>query len=325
MVRQVGVRPGPTKWLRITITGASNVIQGNPGAGLRDVLIPGVRVTPYLEPAEDSAGSAATSVAFSFHQAPPAPAGEADRAAAEPFARLFTLPTALHMRLTAQAVVQPGTGLDALLGKLAPPGRSALEVSAPTWGSLPVFGPDNLFTPRSTTPWISGSSDPLISLSWHGYRRISEIVVQPAYGFAAAPTTIKVASFFGTREATIGLGGVATLTPPLTTDQLNVSFPGWSSDKQPAVTSGRPLLGLAKMTIPALSGLHVAGPNPDTRFSLACGQGPVIALDGRDYKTAVTGTLGELAGTLPVSVRPRSRTRAGPRSRRSAGNRASSG
>jgi NRPS condensation-like uncharacterized protein len=301
--QQLSVPAGPTKWLRITITGASNVIQGNPGAGIRDVLIPGVRVTPYLKPAQDSAGRAAPSVAFSFHQAPPAPAGEADQAATEPFARLFTLPSARRLRLTAQAVVQPGAGLDALLGRLAPPRRSALQVSAPTWGSLPEFGPDNLFTPRSTTPWISGSSDPVISLSWHGYRRIWQIVVQPAYG-AAAPTTIKVTSFFGTREATIGLGGVATLFPPLTTDQLSVSFPGWSSDQQPAATSGQPVLGLAKMTIPALSGLHVAGPNPDTRFSLACGQGPVIALDGRNYQTAVTGTLGELADTQPVSVRP---------------------
>jgi arabinofuranan 3-O-arabinosyltransferase len=302
--QQLRVRAGPTKWLRITITEASNVIRGNPGAGIRDVLIPGVRVTPYLKPAQDSAGRAATSVAFSFHQAPPAPAGEADQGATEPFARLFTLPAARRLRLTAQAVAQPGTGLDALLGRLAPPGRSALEVGAPTWGSLPEFGPDNLFTPRSTTPWISGSSDPVISMSWHGYRRISEIVVQPAYGLAATPTTIKVSSFFGTREATVGLDGVATLYPPLTTDQLNVSFPGWSSDQQPAATSGQPVLGLAKLTIPALSGLRVTGPNPGTRFSLACGQGPVIALDGRNYQTAVTGTLGELAGTLPVSVRP---------------------
>ncbi len=43
--QQLRVRPGRTRWLRITITGASNVIAGNPGAGIRQVLIPGVRVT----------------------------------------------------------------------------------------------------------------------------------------------------------------------------------------------------------------------------------------------------------------------------------------
>ena len=43
--QQISVRPGRTKWLRITIARASNVIAGNPGAGISNVLIPGVRVT----------------------------------------------------------------------------------------------------------------------------------------------------------------------------------------------------------------------------------------------------------------------------------------
>ena len=54
--QQLRVRPGPTKWLRITITGASNVIPGDPGAGIREVLIPGVRVTRYLKTAAGQRG-----------------------------------------------------------------------------------------------------------------------------------------------------------------------------------------------------------------------------------------------------------------------------
>ncbi len=302
--QQLGVRPGPTRWLRITITGASNVIPGNPGAGIRDVLIPGVRVTRYLEPAEDSAaGESASAVAFSFHQSAPAPAGVADRAATVPLARIFTLPVPLRLGVTASAVAQPSAALDTLLGRLARPGKSALLVSASsTWGDLPEFGPDNLFN-QGAVPWISGSSNPVISLSWHRARRISEIVVQPAYGFAAAPTKIKVTSFFGTREATIGLGGVATLTPPLTTNELELSFPGWAAAAQPGTSSGQPVLGLAELTIPALAGLHVAAPDPSAGFSLACGSGPVISMDSRDLATAVSGTLGELTGGLPVDVR----------------------
>ena len=70
------MRPGPTSWLRITITGASNVVAGGPGAGFTGVLIPGVTVTRYLQPAEDPAGTAAASTVYSFHQqaAPPAAA-----------------------------------------------------------------------------------------------------------------------------------------------------------------------------------------------------------------------------------------------------------
>jgi arabinofuranan 3-O-arabinosyltransferase len=303
--QQLGVRPGPTRWLRITITGASNVVAGNPGAGIRDVLIPGVRVTRYLEPAEGAvAGVSASAIAFSFHQPAPAPAGVADREATSPFARLFTLPVPLRLGVSASAVAQPSAGLDTLLGKLARPSKSALLVSASsTWGNLPEFGPDNLFNPKTSVPWIAGSSDPVISVSWHRARRISQIVVQPAYGFAAAPTKIKVTSPSGTREATIGLGGVASFTPALTTSQLQVSFPGWAADAQPGASSGQPVLGLSKLTIPALSGLSVDTLDTSAPFSLACGSGPVISIDGRGLPTAVSGTLGELAGGLPVTVR----------------------
>jgi arabinofuranan 3-O-arabinosyltransferase len=303
--QQLSVRPGRTKWLRITITGASNVVAGNPGAGISNVLIPGVRVTRYLKPAEDSAaGVSASAVAFSFHQSAPAPAGVADRAATEPIARLFSLPVPLRLGVTASAVAQPSDGLDTLLGRLARPQRTALLVSASsTWGDLPEFGADNLFNPKTSTPWISGSSNPVISASWHRARRISEIVVQPAYGFAAAPTKIKVTSPAGTRQATIGLGGVAMLTKALTTNQIQISFPGWAKAAQPGTSSGQPVLGLAKLTIPALAGLHVDTLDKTAKFSLACGSGPVISIDGRNLATSVSGTLGELSGGLPVSVR----------------------
>ncbi|HTZ26212.1 MAG TPA: alpha-(1-_3)-arabinofuranosyltransferase family protein [Streptosporangiaceae bacterium] len=303
--QQLGVRPGPTRWLRITIAGASNVVAGNPGAGIRGVLIPGVRVTRYLKPAEGAvAGASASAVAFSFHQPAPAPAGVADREATSPFARLFTLPVPLRLGVSASAVAQPSAGLDTLLGRLARPSKSALLVSASsTWGNLPEFGPDNLFSPQAAAPWISGSSNPVISVSWRRARPISQIVVQPAYGFAAAPTKIKVTSPSGTREATIGLGGVASFTPALTTNQIQISFPGWAADSQPGTSSGQPVLGLARLTIPALSGLSVDTLDTSAAFSLACGSGPVVSIDGRGLTTAVSGTLGELAGGLPVSVR----------------------
>ena len=52
------------QWLRITITGASNVVPGDPGAGITDVLIPGVRVTRYLQAAEDPAGAKTSAVVY---------------------------------------------------------------------------------------------------------------------------------------------------------------------------------------------------------------------------------------------------------------------
>ena len=51
-VQTLRVVPGRSSWLRITIAGARRVVLGNPGAGISDVLIPGVRVTRLLQPAE---------------------------------------------------------------------------------------------------------------------------------------------------------------------------------------------------------------------------------------------------------------------------------
>ena len=55
-IQPLKVVPGRTRWLRITIAGARRVSLGYPGAGISDVLIPGVRVTRLLQPAEDPAG-----------------------------------------------------------------------------------------------------------------------------------------------------------------------------------------------------------------------------------------------------------------------------
>jgi arabinofuranan 3-O-arabinosyltransferase len=297
------VPPGRTGWLRITILGASNDVPGDPGAGIRDVLIPGVTVTRYLQPAQATAGTAAPSVAFSFHQSPPAPAGHGNSGATAPIARVFSLAEPSQLELTAAAAAQPSVGLKALLRSLMPVTKSTLQVSASsTWRSQPALGPDNLFT-STQTPWVPNSSTPTVSLSWLGNRPITEIAIKPAPGFAA-PTHIEVTSPAGTRQATVGSGGVATLSPPLTTSQLTISFSGWVSPPFSGTGSAGPPLGLAKLTIPALSGLQVGGPAPATPFSLACGQGPPVMLDGQTIQTAVSGTLGDLESGLPVQVQP---------------------
>ena len=74
------------------------------------------------------------------------------------------------------------------------------------------------------------------------------------------------------------------LVPPLRTSQLSVTFPG----TQPVATSidGQPEqlpVGLSKLTIPGLAGLHVAAPDSGDTFQLACGQGPSISIDGKSY------------------------------------------
>ena len=128
-VQLLKVVPGRTSWLRITIAGARRVHLGYPGAGISDVLIPGVRVTRLLQPAQDPAGRQAASAVFSFHQQVPSPSALADPAATAPMARTFTVASPVTLRPRVSALALPGPGLDALLGKVSPPGPGLLQVS----------------------------------------------------------------------------------------------------------------------------------------------------------------------------------------------------
>jgi arabinofuranan 3-O-arabinosyltransferase len=299
--------PGPTSWLRITITGAGNVVPGAPGAGFASVLIPGVKVTRYLQPAEDPAGTAAASTVYSFHQQAASPATVSGPPASQVLARTFQAAAAQRVSMTATAVATPGAALDRLISSLVPASRSTFQVTASsTWDSLPQYSPDNLFSSASSTPWVASSADPnpLLRVTWRGIRTIGELVLSPAPGSAAFPASVEVASPQGARLASVGQGGVVRLVPPLRTNQLDVTFP----DMQPVATTvggqpGQLPIGLSKLTIPGLAGLRVAAPSGQAGFRLACGQGPTVSIDGKSYPTAVSGTAADLNQFLPVQVR----------------------
>ena len=300
----LNVVPGRTGWLRITITGARRIHLAYPGAGISDVLIPGVRVTRLLQPAEDPAGRQAASVAFSFSQQVPSPFAFADPTATGPMARTFTVADPERLDLNASALALPGPGLDALLDRIGPPGPGLLQVSvASTPGAEPAGFPATLISGSGTVPWTADTSSPVIHLSWHGQRSISSLIVRPAVGLPSAPLTVEVTSPDGTRRASIGPGGLARFAP-LTTDRIDVSFPGVRAATIVTLTGQLETLPvrLDQLSVPALAGLRAVTPDEQARFTLACGQGPALTIDGRVYRTSVSGTIGELSEYLPLRV-----------------------
>ena len=304
-VQTLRVVPGRTNWLRITITAARRVVVGNAGAGISDVLIPGVRVTRLLQPAEDQAGQQAV---FSFHQQVPSPFAFADPAATAPMARAFTVARPVRMRLQASALALPGPGLDALLDTLLtkPPGPGVLRVSvASTPDALPAGFPASLISGSASMPWTADTTSPVIHLRWRGQRRIASLIVRPARGLPSTPLTVKVTSPDGTRMASIGPGGLVTFTTPLTTDRMDVSFP--RVRQATIITSTGQLqtlpVRLSQLSVPALAGLRAVTPSAHETFTLACGRGPTLTVDGRAYQTSVSGTIGELSQYLPLRVR----------------------
>jgi arabinofuranan 3-O-arabinosyltransferase len=312
--QRLGVKPGLTSSLRITIVSASNVVPGAPGAGIRDVLIPGVRVTRYLKVPQDQAGQQAAGVLYSFSQqnAPqPGVTGEITGVPAGPpssssIARIFSTSTTQPFRLSGTVTAVPGAALNTLLARLTPHRRSGLQVTASsTLGSQAEFGPANLFRTSPARPWISSGSDPTLQLRWPGRRRISSMLIEPAFGFSAAPDQVHISSPDGSRSTTVGLDGNVSLVPPLVTRQMTISFPGGLA-ASPSVTPGQPageLFGLGSISIPALRGLRVAAPPLSGRFHLACGRGPVVTIDEVRYPTAVSGTMSALVRLRPVHLR----------------------
>jgi arabinofuranan 3-O-arabinosyltransferase len=295
----LSVAPGRTSWLRITIAGAGRVTPGGPGAGIADVLVPGIRVSRLLQPAEDPAGQRAAQVSFSFHQQVPSPVTYADPAGIAPMARTFTVAQPATVRLSASALAVPGAGLDARLDKLPPPGRGILQVSVATASSW--AGPASLF--RGRQPLIADNAAPVIHLSWHGQRRIRSLIVQTAGG--SVPQAVEISSPDGTRQAGVGFGGLVTFKRPLTTDRIDVSFPRVQQATTVSSTGQVSTLPveLSRLSLPALAKLRVVAPSASTPFSLACGRGPELRIDGRAFPTAVSGTLGELTGFRPLQVR----------------------
>jgi len=307
-VQPIRVPPGPSHWLRITITGASNVVPGDPGAGISDVLIPGVRVTTYLKAASDAAGREAAADSYSFSQQPPSPYLQSDQSWPADLDRIFTTPAKSRLTASISARPDPGPALESLIESLTPADRSDFRVSASsTWESLPELGPDNLFEPSSGKPWLAAATDPqpVLKISWHGLRTISKIVLQPAEGLATEPASVLIVSPHGKRLLSVGLGGEVVVSPPLRTDKLSLIFPETSSSSAGNTAVGQPSqlpTGLARVKISGLAGLHVATPSPTATFRLACGRGPAISVDGRRYRTSVTGTVADLLDLSPIRL-----------------------
>jgi arabinofuranan 3-O-arabinosyltransferase len=292
---------GPSNWLRVTISTATNVTPGGPGAGISDVAIPGVRVTTFLQPAEDPAGASAPVAAYSFSQPAPTPAAEAIGVRAEPVYRMFSTPTAA--RLTASLTVVPTAGppLQSLLDRLAPATKSQFTVTATSsWQNLPVFGPANLFRQTTGLPWLASADDrtPTLTVRWHGRRTISTIILDPASRVAATPASVRIASPTGTRVAPVRPDGVVTIKPALRTTRLHITLL-----PSAAQAASQFPIGLAGLQIPGLHGLRRAAPQGSAPFRLACGQGPPVSVDGRIYQTSVTGTIGDLVQLRPVRAR----------------------
>lgn len=310
---RLSVARGLTLHLRVTIEAVRSV--GIPlgafplGAGISDIAIPGVKFMPRMKVPNDE-----SAVFSSSRSSPPVvsfsrPLGNANLDLGQPetddanMARVFVLPKSMTARASGYVVPRPGLGLEELLEKLTPQPSASVQVTASSWlGFLPRFRPQNLEDP-SQLPWIASVDDksPSVKLKWSYPDTIHSIslLLSPS---ASRPTKISIAgSTGGPVSVKVPKDGGTISFKPIVTNSLTIK-----------ILAVAPMVGLSpsegvEMTEPVgllaigVLGLYVANaPNPDQHFSLPCGQGPQVTIDGTSIPTTVSGTVADLLDFRPL-------------------------
>ncbi|HEY3471260.1 MAG TPA: alpha-(1-_3)-arabinofuranosyltransferase family protein, partial [Amycolatopsis sp.] len=294
------VAAGVTRKVRITLL--SLVVGRQDGnVGIAELKIPGTEPQRALEVPADLPAGPAPGFAFTRGAQPryaclrTGDAVRCDASAArdgeEPdgIRRLFSTP-AEGTFLVGGSVLPAGGGRN----PVSLPGVTVASTSQlagdPAAGGFAAVDGD------AGTTWRPDVTDlrPTLTLGWSEPKRISglHIGVSPSSG-ARAPRQVELVGKSGTRSVRLDAGGSASFEP-LDTDQLRIVLPG--DDDDPAA---RAVVGIGSLELSGTPGLL---PGPDPAFTVPCGSGPNVHLDGLDYRTSVRGTLSDITAHRPLEL-----------------------
>ncbi|MBV9713837.1 MAG: DUF3367 domain-containing protein [Solirubrobacterales bacterium] len=340
-VQTVPAPMGPTSFVRVTLASVTGQTRGGATAGLRDVIVPGVSATRYVQPPEESALSSSAAAAgvtptFDFTRQTADPQNLLRRDPETQLARVIQLPAAARMKITGTVLPTPGTALDRLLTH-----SRGIQVSASSsWDQLPNFRPGNAVDGSTQTAWVAApwsalpsaspsapgvagpaevnqgqrvspvpaaaDPHPSLSLRWSGARTLASVRVAPAGGLAAPPTLLRISSRQGSRTVPVAPNGGLARFQPLRTDRITVTFPAVAVryTNTQSGTRVRLPVGVAELDFPALRSLAVIPIPPGRKLDLPCGQGPPVTVDGHKLATRVSTTAGAVSApdAIPFSV-----------------------
>ncbi|MBC2901540.1 alpha-(1-_3)-arabinofuranosyltransferase domain-containing protein [Streptomyces cupreus] len=305
MRQSIKAPAGATDWMQLTIVDSVERRTGLTGAGFSEISLPDVQVTRLLRLPTDAEDSSATAEIISLSR-PADPTGLSATGTEAGLHRRFSTGTAGTYEISASAVPVPGEALDRLLYEVAPEQRDRIVATADSTARLGAgLSARNLTDGDLTTAWIAGDR-PTIHLSWEGKQPVGEIVLPPAGGLSSRPSEVHISSPDGAVIAGVDENGNVRF-PSITTDRLDITItetapltlynPFADEDVQLPV-------GLTEAYIPALDRYRTPKPESSRTFSLPCGEGPVLAVDGELYETSVRGTVRDLMERRPVDVTP---------------------
>lgn len=294
---------GTAEWLKIIIVQAQSPRPGLSGAGFSEISIPDVQVTRLLKLPSDAKDGSAKSEVVSLHRGSD-PGGLSPVSAEPGLHRQFTTDEEADFGLRAQALPQQGAALDELLDRVAPGSRNRVTASADSTSRTGTsLSARNLVDGDLSTAWIAGDK-PTVHLSWPEKKKIDEVVLAGAGGISARPEEIRISSPDGAATAGVDKNGQARFEP-ITTDRLDITVTKTEQLTIHNPLAGRNLqlpVGLNEIHVPALEDLRVPRPDPDRTFSLPCGEGPAVAVDGTLHATRAQGKVRDLTDRRPIGV-----------------------
>ncbi|EPD58993.1 alpha-(1-_3)-arabinofuranosyltransferase [Streptomyces sp. HGB0020] len=295
---------GTTRWMKLTITDSVARRSGLTGAGFSEIDLPRVQVTRLLRlPTDADGASDAAATLISLHRAAD-PTGLSATGTEAGLHRRFSTATAGTYEMRASAVPVPGEDLDKLLYEVAPDQQNRIVATADSTAPLGAgVSARNLTDGDLTTAWIAGDR-PTIHLSWSGKQPIGEVVLAPAGGLSTRATEVHISSPDGSTIAGVDENGVVRFDP-ITTDRLDITV-----TRTAPLTLHNPVadedlqlpVGLTEAYVPALDLYRTPQPRSSRTFSLPCGRGPEVAVDGELYATSVKGTVRDLRERRQVAV-----------------------
>jgi arabinofuranan 3-O-arabinosyltransferase len=291
------VPPGPTRWLRITVTGLAlrPVLPTGAQVGIYDIAVPGVHpARTIVAPAVPGPDPAAVVLA----KDEPQPSGcmlTSMRWVCSPLLAVSTEEQYGFDRTFSENSAEPAvvhgsailisTALADQFTRLSPRDPQVTASSVYT-AADPEDQATAAFDGDPATSWVSAVSDrhPTLRIQWPGPRTVSQLSIERPPGASGLLEVRLTGSGGQRREAWVSDTGALTFAPMRTSSLALTFIPGYS----PVQITG--------IDIPGVPPLNT----PGGTFRLACGLGPSLTMNGRVVATSVTGSFASLRTARPV-------------------------
>jgi arabinofuranan 3-O-arabinosyltransferase len=297
-VQRVRLPAGSTRAVRVTISGVTG--QGTAGAGLAEVVLPGVEVRRPLAVPDDQrerleAGAPVAGVHLRRSRVDPFDATRRDEETRIDRWVRTARPTTLE--LSGTAVARPGVALDDLMASL---GTGTIRVTTSSvWFGQPAYRGEGALDGDTSTAWVAGADDEdaQLTMEWDEPRTVEGITVHPARAPTRTPSRVRLSTATETREVDI-TGQRPARFEPLVTNRLTLTVLARAS--APRATRGlltpvATAIGeLELMGVTGPTGLQSAAVDPQRAVQLPCGAGPAVLIDGIAHRTTAEGTVGDL-------------------------------